>query len=159
MAGVLPSCCVRRITNILVRLLLVCLGLLALVGPALPRGVELGPAPAFAPSTPGLKAPQVEQTFETLRLFPLGPLTINPQSRTESRNFFLNYYLAPDQASLWTGSTGTCTPGATALSFQDLVLLRVNYFRAMAGVPHNFIYEVIIFNPVSPPAPALLLVE
>lgn len=35
----------------------------------------------------------------------------------------------------WTGNRDTCTPGTTSQEYRDAILRRVNWFRAMAGVP------------------------
>lgn len=37
----------------------------------------------------------------------------------------------------WTGQIASCTPGATAQDYKDAALARINWFRAMAGVPAN----------------------
>lgn len=61
---------------------------------------------------------------------------VDPQNRTESLNFYLTYYA--NQASVpvgWTGNHSTCAPGTTSPEFRAAVLQRINYFRAMAGVP------------------------
>lgn len=63
-------------------------------------------------------------------------LTVNLQSRADSLRFFQNIYLASEGANAqWTGDHDTCNPGDTAQSFRDAILLRINYFRAMAGIP------------------------
>ncbi|MDY0040810.1 MAG: CAP domain-containing protein [Desulforhabdus sp.] len=65
-------------------------------------------------------------------------LSINPASRDASRNFYLTYYANAAQPAInWTGNVSTCNAGDTAAAFKDAVALRINYFRAMAGVPAN----------------------
>jgi hypothetical protein len=60
----------------------------------------------------------------------------NPQNRSDSLNFYLTDYLIANPPSInWSGSHTRCDPGTTSLAFQDAVLTRINYFRAMAGVP------------------------
>ena len=67
---------------------------------------------------------------------PTGPFTVNTASREESRNFFNTVYAASEGFSLgWNGDVASCARGTTTASFKDLVLTRINYFRAMAGVP------------------------
>ena len=67
---------------------------------------------------------------------PPSNLTVDPQSRDASRNFYYGVYLPSEGASPdWTGSHAGCDPGSTAQSFRDAILLRINYFRAMAGLP------------------------
>lgn len=66
----------------------------------------------------------------------IGTLTVNPQNRQESLNFFLQNYLPYDPPPInWTGDRNSCSSGTTDPNFQIAVLRRVNYFRAMAGVP------------------------
>jgi hypothetical protein len=118
------------------RFLLAGLCLLLLYGPAFPQAYELGKAPRFPRDLTGLATPKAEQVQEQERLQVLAAFQINPQNREESRQFFNNYYLATSYPDInWTGNLGTCDAGTTALSFRDLVLQRLNYFRAMAGVP------------------------
>jgi hypothetical protein len=121
--------------KMLAQLLLICLSLLISLSPALGQGYKLGPPPTFPESKTGVQVPAEEKAFESLRLFGLGPLSVYPQSREASRTFFTTHYLAADQPIGWTGNSATCNEGTTLLTFQDAVLLRLNYFRAMAGVP------------------------
>ena len=65
-----------------------------------------------------------------------GGLTVNPQNRQQSLDFYQTYYLPSEGAEIgWTGDHGSCNPGITSQAFRDAVTLRINYFRAMAGVP------------------------
>ncbi len=50
--------------------------------------------------------------------------------------FFNQVYQASEGASAaWTGSHAACDAGTTSDEFRRAVQLRINYFRAMAGVP------------------------
>ncbi|HSM58595.1 MAG TPA: CAP domain-containing protein [Candidatus Sulfomarinibacteraceae bacterium] len=63
-------------------------------------------------------------------------LEVEPQSREASRQFFLDVYLPSEGAQAgWSGNHNACDAGGTAQAFRDALLLRLNYFRAMAGVP------------------------
>lgn len=63
-------------------------------------------------------------------------LEVDPQSREASRRFFLDVYLASEGVGAgWSGDHDACAAGNTTQAFRDAVLLRLNYFRAMAGVP------------------------
>jgi uncharacterized protein YkwD len=65
-----------------------------------------------------------------------GALVVNPQSREDSLNFYLDHYVAWESAIIgWTGDHASCNPGSTSLDFRTAVLHRINYFRAMAGLP------------------------
>jgi hypothetical protein len=73
---------------------------------------------------------------------PTGPFTVNTASREEVRNFFNTVYAASEGFSIgWTGDLPTCTPGTTDPAFRDLVTLRINYFRAMVGVPSGITFD------------------
>ncbi|MEM7385978.1 MAG: hypothetical protein AAF514_13640 [Verrucomicrobiota bacterium] len=69
---------------------------------------------------------------------------------TASRRDVIEKYHRHYQTSLeyadninWTGDVSTCQPGTVSTAFLDDTLRRVNYFRAMAGLPSD-----ITFDPV-----------
>lgn len=67
---------------------------------------------------------------------PSDPLTVNPQDRAASLEFYRRVYLASEGTVIgWTGNQADCNAGTTAAAFRDAVTLRINYYRAMAGVP------------------------
>ena len=67
---------------------------------------------------------------------PAGPLRVDVDNRQASLAFYRDVYQAGQNPAInWTGSHATCDPGTTAPAFQAAVLDRINYFRAMAGVP------------------------
>ncbi len=101
------------------------------------RAGELGPVP---------KPPSIAQAELLPRrdLRPFGPTfaTLDTSSRESVRNFFSAVYGASRVFSIgWTGSHATCTPGATAAAFRDQVEVRLNYYRAMAGVPAGIAFN------------------
>lgn len=64
-----------------------------------------------------------------------GGLSIDPKQREQARVFYNAVYQASDAVpSGWTGSVANGLAGTTTSAFQDATALRVNYFRAMAGV-------------------------
>jgi len=64
------------------------------------------------------------------------PLSVNITNREEVRIFYNTVYGSGENAdSGWTGDQATCAAGTTTADFQDKVAVRINYFRAMAGVP------------------------
>ena len=78
------------------------------------------------------------------------PLSVNLTTRAQARAFFNAVYAASENIpSGWTGSlsgtpgTGpvTGTPGATSAAFQAAVQLRINWFRAMAGIPAAIAFD------------------
>jgi uncharacterized protein YkwD len=61
---------------------------------------------------------------------------IDPTDRQVSLDYFNQVYLASEGVPVeWTGNHASCDPGETAAAFREAVRLRINYFRAMAGVP------------------------
>ena len=78
------------------------------------------------------------------------PLSVTLTTRAQARAFFNAVYAASENIpSGWTGSlsgtpgTGpvTGTPGATSAAFQAAVQLRINWFRAMAGIPAAIAFD------------------
>ena len=51
------------------------------------------------------------------------------------------YRAAQGIAANWTGNVGTCTAGTTSQDYIDATLLRVNYYRAMVGLPGNVVFD------------------
>lgn len=84
----------------------------------------------------------------------LGVFTVDNSNREEVRTFFNAIYWASNYATIdWTGSftpfpgTGTRTfeeisplAGDTSDLFKEAVLLRINFYRAMAGIPADIIF-------------------
>ncbi len=63
-------------------------------------------------------------------------LTVNPLYRQLSAAFYREHYLVADGIDMaWNGDHASCNEGTTSPAFRTAVLQRVNYFRAMAGVP------------------------
>jgi uncharacterized protein YkwD len=61
---------------------------------------------------------------------------IDPSGRQVSLDYFTQVYLAAEGIDIeWTGNHASCDPGQTAAAFREAVKQRINYFRAMAGVP------------------------
>ena len=59
-------------------------------------------------------------------------------TREEVRAFYNTVFHASEGVPLgWTGNISTGEPGTTSLEHRQAVILRVNAFRAMAGVPSN----------------------
>jgi uncharacterized protein YkwD len=63
---------------------------------------------------------------------------IDPSDRQESLDYFNQIYRASEGVAIeWTGNHASCDAGETATTFREAIKLRINYFRAMAGVPGN----------------------
>jgi hypothetical protein len=105
------------------------------------------------PPLPATGAPTVSPLTETPRLVTLslpdplriflpllvqsGPsLWVDTQNRQTVLEFYVNQYLSIDGIHIdWTGSQAACDPGTTSVAFRQAVLKRINFFRAMAGIP------------------------
>ena len=71
------------------------------------------------------------------------PLGVDPKDRETSRVFYHTVYVISEEPAIgWTGNEATCTAGQTASDFKNAILRRVNYFRAMAGVPADISFAV-----------------
>ncbi|MCC6821903.1 MAG: CAP domain-containing protein [Verrucomicrobiota bacterium] len=65
-----------------------------------------------------------------------GGFSVNANSREQVRSFYNSVYLASDGVPMFTTSdVATCTPGTNSTAFKEAVLRRINWFRAMAGMP------------------------
>jgi hypothetical protein len=57
------------------------------------------------------------------------------QDRQSVRDFYLDEYTPPQPASGWSGDVATCNAGDTSAAFKTAMLRRINFYRAMAGIP------------------------
>ncbi len=115
-----------------------CLSLIgALAGPTAPRTLadtvaELGPAPVYS----GQDLPPSEFAAAGT-----GP-TVDLSTRAAAAAFYQSHYLGPGSPAItWTGTYDPCNPGATAAAFRTAVLQRIQYYRAMAGVPADISFS------------------
>ncbi|MCE5260227.1 MAG: hypothetical protein LLG44_14390 [Chloroflexi bacterium] len=70
-----------------------------------------------------------------------GGILVDTHNRQAVADFYYSQYvISPAPAINWTGSQDTCAPGVTSQAFRAAVLKRLNYFRAMAGVPADIIF-------------------
>jgi len=69
-------------------------------------------------------------------------LSVNAQDRQASLDFFNQVYRASEGVVVdWTGNHDTCNEGTTSQAFRHAMRLRINYFRAMAGVPGSVAFS------------------
>ncbi len=67
-----------------------------------------------------------------------GGLSVNTDSREEVRGFYDAIYPASDNVPQdSTADASSCFPGHNSDAFQNADVLRINWFRAMAGMPAN----------------------
>lgn len=61
---------------------------------------------------------------------------IDTQDRFLTRWFYNSVFRSSEGTEAeWTGDVDACIPGDTSRAFKDAVIRRVNYYRAMAGLP------------------------
>ncbi len=65
-----------------------------------------------------------------------GGFSANPNSREETRAFYNGVYLSSQDVPIGSSAdVASCWPGTNSGAFQDATIRRINWFRAMAGVP------------------------
>ncbi|MGA2863055.1 MAG: CAP domain-containing protein [Verrucomicrobiota bacterium] len=95
----------------------------------------LGQAPQAPKDVSGLPGGPSEQTVT-------GEFSVNPNSREEVRAFYNAVYASSEGLPMGsTADVSTCTPGTNALPFQEAVLRRINWFRALAGLPASVTFD------------------
>lgn len=131
-------------------LLITCWWLLTFYDPAIP--FEPGDPPVFPMPTDhrehvpaGARSGEKSipsSSIKTITIFlPLiqgtgEQLAVDTQDRQASLDFYLEQYVSSEDTAInWTGSHHSCSAGTTDQGFRQAVLRRINYFRAMAGVP------------------------
>ena len=92
-------------------------------------------SPALLAWTPGTASPTAVQGF-----------VVDPTNRTDVLSFY--NCIHPASAgyaanTAWTGSVAACVPGTTSAAFKDDVRRRINFYRALAALPAD-----IVFDPV-----------
>jgi uncharacterized protein YkwD len=107
-------------------------------GPALSPQVMTGPeAPTFPASLEGLKATQPQAAQQTQQAAASnGGYSIDAGNREQVRLFYNSVFASSAGiASGWSGNVAGCSAGDTSADFKAAVLRRINWFRALAGVP------------------------
>jgi hypothetical protein len=75
---------------------------------------------------------------------PASGFVVDTSSRLESLAFYNAAYLSSEGAAAhmgWTGNPGSCVPGTTSAVFRQDIRRRVNYYRALAGLPANITFD------------------
>lgn len=70
------------------------------------------------------------------------PFSVDPSNRESVRRFYRSYLLPLIYDPEWTGNFETGDPGTISQAYRGALLLRVNAFRALAGVSSNVIENV-----------------
>ena len=97
-------------------------------------GIELGDPPA-APSREMIRQ---WQQMPPVVLETVGGYSVAITNREAVRAFYNTVFQASENAIIgWTGDAATCTAGTTRPAFRNEVARRINFYRAMAGLPAN----------------------
>ena len=66
---------------------------------------------------------------------------VDTSNRQAVNDYYFNNYLPSENTAMnWSGNHNACNAGDTSQAYRDAVLMRVNYYRAMAGVSANIIF-------------------
>ena len=91
----------------------------------------LGPAPRLDPDRPELWASTPQP--KAVAIIP----AIDTSSKAAVRSAYSQYYATAMPAMAWTGAVSGCNAGTISTAFKEWSITRVNFFRAMAGLPGN----------------------
>jgi len=112
------------------------LGLFLGVAGSLPAQPALGDAPQAPRDVSGLPREVARPRVVT------EGLNVDPSSREQTREFYNAVYSASAGVPMdSTAVTADCFPGTNAPAFGSATLLRINWFRAMAGLPAGVIFD------------------
>jgi uncharacterized protein YkwD len=101
-------------------------------------GAMTGPkAPGFPDSLEGLQATRPQAAAQAQQAAASnGGYSIDAGNREQVRLFYNSVFASSaGVASGWTGSIGACNAGDTSAEYKAAILRRVNWFRALAGLP------------------------
>jgi Ca2+-binding RTX toxin-like protein len=101
---------------------------------------ELGPAPRLDPDDPAWSARLPESHAQSQITAALS--AVDTSDRDAVIAFFDAHYRGSAGVAIgWTGNIAGCVPGTTTAAYRNATLLRVNYFRAMAGLPAGIMLD------------------
>lgn len=68
---------------------------------------------------------------------------VNPAASREIMRLFYNtvYRSSVGVSAQWNGNVAACNAGALSADYQNALLRRINWFRAMAGVPASVVFD------------------
>jgi len=94
-------------------------------------GITLAPAPRLEADM----TPPPQPAFMTKAVVNVPAIdTSNMAAVSAAYNLYYNVAMPPVG---FTGSSAACNPGSVSLAFQEWTISRINFLRAMAGVPGN----------------------
>ena len=107
--------------------------------PGLPA-VRLGDAPPPPDWTDSLNSGNSSPRL----LSTTGGFSVDTASREAVRNFYRGVFGTSDGVPMnSTAEVANCVAGTTSRSYQEAILRRINWYRAMAGVPANVTLDVV----------------
>ncbi len=97
----------------------------------------VAPVPAQQLGAPPIAS---EGDFVSVASSQVKAVTVNPSNRNDVAQFYQTVYKASQGiTSGWNGDRASCTPGTTSQAYADATILRVNFYRAMTGLPGDVI--------------------
>lgn len=107
-------------------------------------GQGSAPGPSFPESLEGLEAGRTfaAQPLKSAKAAVDGGYVVDTENREAVRLFYKSVYASSEGiASQWTGNIATCDAGDTSSDYKAATLRRINWFRAMAGVPASIQFD------------------
>ncbi|MBL8021496.1 MAG: hypothetical protein JNM27_17635 [Leptospirales bacterium] len=77
---------------------------------------------------------QAPASTSSVRTRALG-ISVDTKNRAAVARFYRDVYKKSNVSNAWTGNVSSCKAGSNSAAYQDATALRINYFRAMAGLP------------------------
>lgn len=116
-----------------------CAALLAspAIAPADSTPLATAPVPPSFPAAPRIPLPsEIPPPEAIVFAYPAAGVSVDTSDREAVRVFYRGLYLQSENVAInWTGAYSSCSAGGTDQLYQDAVALRINWFRAMAGIP------------------------
>lgn len=80
-----------------------------------------------------------------LALMPLSANALDTENRWQVRDFYNNVYFYGSDADIsWTGSYSPANAGSVSQEWLDATLVRINFFREMAGIPADVVFDPVL---------------
>lgn len=107
---------------------------------AQPSRPEIPPASADGPASLSAWNPGISPSFFDTATLGFPP--IDTRDRETVRHLFNAVFSSgAGIRSEWNGSVTNCDPGETSVAYQSAVLSRINFYRALAGVPADVRFD------------------
>jgi hypothetical protein len=98
--------------------------------------------PITGPDAPQAPQPSDLPAHQAVPRAAAGGYAVDTSSREAVRLLYKTVFASSNEvAASWTGNVTACDAGATSSAYQEATLRRINWFRAMAGVPANVTFD------------------